>query len=66
VEKTYRRIPSKESKSDKGNPGTIARGRLRKVVGETILKDLEVNSLSIDMISDNKLWCCLIHVANPT
>lgn len=39
---------------------------INQYVGKTILKELEVNSLSTDTINDNKLCCCFIHVANPT
>lgn len=33
---------------------------------ETIRKNLEVNELDLNIVYDRKLWCNLIHVANPT
>jgi len=42
------------------------RGRTRKVIRETIRKDLEVNELDPNMVSDRTLWRNLIHVADPT
>jgi len=42
------------------------RGRPRKIIGETIRKDLEVNELDPNMVYDRTLWRNLIHVADPT
>ena len=47
------------------NPITRGRGRPRKTIGETIKRDLNVNSLNINMIYDTVLWHHLIYVANP-
>jgi hypothetical protein len=41
---------------------TGGRGRPRK----TIKKDLEINELDRNMVFDRKLWCLLIHLADPT
>ena len=41
------------------------RGRPRKVIRETIRKDLEVNELDPNLVLDITLWCNLIHVADP-
>jgi len=42
------------------------KGRTRKIIRETIRKDLEVNELDPNMISDRTLWRNLVHVADPT
>jgi len=43
------------------------RGRPRKTIRETIRKNLEVNELDPNLVyNKKKLWCHLIHVANPT
>lgn len=39
------------------------RGRPRKTIGQNI-KRFRVD-LSLDLIHDRALWCCLIRVANP-
>jgi len=41
-------------------------GRPRKTIRETIRKDLEVNELDPNMVSDRTLWRNLIHVADLT
>lgn len=48
------------------NPFARDRGGLRKTIGEIIKKDLNANSLSIDMVNDRTLWHNLVHVADPT
>ena len=47
-----------------GSPIARHKGRLKKIIGETIKKDLDFNGLNI--IYDQTLWCCLINVADPT
>ena len=46
----------------------IARGirRSKKIICETIKRDLDFNSLNINMIYDGILWCRLIYIADPT
>ena len=44
MEKTYR-DPSKESGSKRGSPIARGRGRIRKTIGETIKRDLNVNMI---------------------
>nr|KYP34423.1 Retrovirus-related Pol polyprotein LINE-1 [Cajanus cajan] len=46
--------------------GARRRGRPRKTIGETVLKDMEINALSREMIYDRSLWRRLIHIADPT
>ena len=50
----------------KGSLIVRGKGRANKTIGETIRRDLDVNGLNINMIYDRTLWCCLIHVADPT
>jgi len=42
------------------------RGRPKKIIRETIRKDLEVNELDSNLVYDRTLWRNLIHVADPT
>lgn len=48
------------------SPIVRGRGRTRKIKSQTIKRDLEVNDLSLDLISYRKLWCVLIHTDDPT
>ena len=50
----------------KGSPIGRGRGRPRKIIYETIEKDLDFNSLSIDMVYDKTQWHCLIYVTPPS
>ena len=45
---------------------TRGRGRHRKTIVETVKRDLNVNGLNINMISDRALWHRLIHIADST
>ena len=42
------------------------RGRTRKTTCETIKRDLDFNSLNVNMIYDKTLWHRLIHITNST
>jgi len=42
------------------------RGRPKKTIRETIMKDLEVNEFDSNLVYDRTLWHNLIHVADPT
>ena len=49
-----------------GIPIVRDRKRPRKIIDETIKKDLDFDDLIVDMTYNRTLWRCLIHVANPT
>ena len=49
----------------KGSSIARGKGRPRKIVGETIKRDLNFNSLNVNMIYDRSLWHHLIHVSRP-
>lgn len=41
--------------------------RSRKIIGQTAGKDMDLNSLSLDMMIYNRiLWSCSIHIVNLT
>jgi hypothetical protein len=48
------------------SPRVRGRGRPRKTIGETIKRNLELNSLHEGMVSNRVQWRRMIHVANPT
>jgi len=48
------------------NQITRGRGRPRKTIRETIVKDNLFNELDPNMVYDRTLWRNLIDVANPT
>lgn len=60
-----RPINSVVRRVDQMESSQIIRGRERprKVIGETIKKDLEINELERNMVT---LWRNLIHVVDPT
>ena len=47
---------------------SIVRGRKRpkKIIGETIKWDLDLNGLNMNIIYDKILSCFLIYIADPT
>lgn len=49
-----------------GSPIVRHKGRLKKIIGETIKSVLDFNSLNVNMIYDMILWHCLIYVADCT
>jgi len=49
-----------------GSQITRGSGRPRKIIRETIKKDLDINELEKDMVFGRTLWFRLIHVADPT
>lgn len=55
------RVDQKEDKSI-----VRGRGRPRRIIGETINEDLELNGLSNDIIFYRTQWCCLMCAADPT
>ena len=54
------RSPNKES-----SPIVRDRGRSRKIIRETIKRDIDFNSSNVKMIYDGTLWHRQMHVANP-
>ena len=48
------------------SPIAGGRGRPRKIIWKTIKRDLEFNSLNVNMIYDRILWHRLIYIASPT
>ena len=42
------------------------RERLRKIINKTIKKDLDINSVNVNMIYDKILWHYLIYIADST
>lgn len=49
-----------------GSQTIRGRGRSRKIIRETIRKDLKINELDRNMVFDRTLWHNLIYVADPT
>lgn len=47
------------------NPKFRGRERFRKTIGQTIMKDLYLNGLPLNIIYDRILCRCLIHVSDP-
>lgn len=45
-------------------PIAKGKGSLRKIKVQNIKKELDLNSLSLDMIFNKTLLCCLIHVTD--
>lgn len=60
VENRFRLVKMKDSQITRG------RAKLRKIIRETIKKDLEINELDWNMVYDRILWCHLFYVANHT
>ena len=48
-----------------GSPIARGRGSSRKIICETIKRDLDVNALNINMIYDQIIWHRMIHLSNP-
>ena len=48
-----------------GSNVTRGRGKPRKTIGETVKRDLHVDSLTINTIYDRVLWYRLIYVIDP-
>ena len=48
-----------------GSPIARGRGSSRKIICETIKRDLDVNALNINMIYDQIIWHGMIHLSNP-
>lgn len=46
------------------NPILRVRRRQKKTIDLIIVRDLDWNGLSLDMVYDSTLWFCLIHVAD--
>ena len=61
IETPVRRVDQMESSLI-----TRDKGRHRKTIGKTIIRDLNINGLNKNIIYDRALWHHLIHVANPT
>ncbi|KAF1880112.1 hypothetical protein Lal_00022241 [Lupinus albus] len=60
VEALVKRVDQMEA-----SPVPRGRGKLRKLIGEMIKKDLQLNALSMNMIYDRTLWRRSIHVTSP-
>jgi len=45
---------------------SLETGKTRKMIRETITKDLEINELDQNIVFDITLYCDLIHVTDPT